>query len=157
MRVIASTLYFLRNPVRDIGLLTRKVDMTPGVIERRKDDIKFIYTSDGYPVADAIFSLKSGECSIYVEDHLRGRGIGKQILEQVRRELITRDVPSVSWYEYGWKPIRPLIPGFKEIIVKSHGPATATIDPNVLVNFEWSKYHNKMIHIEPLTKRQWVT
>lgn len=140
-------LHFLRNPVRDIRLLTRKVEMTPGVIKRRQDDMKISYTSNGYPVADAIFSLKSGECSIYVEDHLQGMGIGKQVLEEVRRELITRDVPSIFWYEYGLNPIRPFIPGFKEISIKQNHVATAIIDPDVLVRFKWSKYHNKMVAV----------
>lgn len=153
--MLASKLHFLRNPVRDIGNLTRKIDMMPGsmTIDRRKDDIKYIYTSNGYLVGDAIFSLKSGECSIYVEDHLQGRGIGKQILEQVRRELISHGVPSITWSEYGWNPIRPLIPGFQQICFK---PASfkhqrghnviAVIDPNVVIDFKWSEKENKMIY-----------
>lgn len=149
MRILASTLYFFRNPVRDIRHLNRKI-VSPEAMQR--DYIKFDYTSGGYNVANVNFFPKTGYCSIYVEDQLRGRGIGKQILEQVRVKLMEQGIPSVRWHEFGSNPMKTIIPGFQQICIKKHdyqefGFATAAIDPRIrLVLFEWSAKDKRMVY-----------
>jgi hypothetical protein len=139
-----AAMHFRCNPVSNIQLLTRK--------ERHDfkgpNIVRFEYYSKDYEVADVIFNNKNGNCSLHVQEGLRGRMVGMQVLEQVRQYLQQHGVHSISWNEYGLDPVKLKLqvpPGFDKFTLEGTR-ATMTIDKQVqTVRFKWSESDRKMV------------